>query len=179
VDLLCLADPLQSQLYKWARSIQEPYGAKVDIVMLHPASLNAVLTANAIPMIRAGRLLRGRDVRDRLPTLNLRAYQETVGWKFGTDVAYFHPTGRVEGPPDPSDEFLGFVGPAKSWTGLEAWTHDVIVLVGRAATAMAATRNKVAGTRRQALLHLEHLRGFEEWSRFCSGAVDLIRDKWR
>jgi hypothetical protein len=179
VDLLCLADPLPAQLYKWARSVQDPYRSKVDIVMLHPTSLNNVLTANTIPMIRAARLIHGPDVRDRLPALNLRAYQETVGWKFGTDVAYFHPTGQVEKPPDPSQEFLGFVGPAKSWTGLDTWTHDVVVLVGRAATVMAATRGLVAGTRREALICLQQIRGFEEWSRFCTDVVDLLRDRWR
>jgi hypothetical protein len=178
VDLLCLADPLQSQLYNWAKSIQEPYRSKVDIVMLHPSSLNNVLTANAIPMIRAARLIHGPDVRDLLPPLNLRAYQETVGWKFGTDVAYFHPTGQVKEPPDLSAEFFGFVGPAKSWTGLDFWTHDVVVLVGKAATAMAATRGLVAGTRREALYCLQQLRSFEEWSRFCTYVVTVLRDQW-
>jgi hypothetical protein len=179
VDLLCLSDPLPPQLYNWARSIQEPYNANVDIVMLHPASLNSVLNANAIPMINAARHMAGPDVRDMLPPLDLRAYQETVGWKFGTDVAYFHPSGQVGGPPDPSEEFLGFVGPAKKWTGLDTWTHDVVVLVGKAATAMAATRGQVAGTRREALQRLQQVSGLEEWSHFCSDTVDLLRDQWR
>ena len=179
IDLFCLADPLPTSLYTWARSIQEPYGSRIDISLLHPSSLNNVLSANAIPMIRSGRLILGPDVRDTLPALNLRAYQETVGWKFGSNVSHFHPTGAVQGPPDPRDEFLGFVGPAKQWTGLETWTHDVVVLVGSAATAMAAARGQVAGTRREGLLRLRNVRGFEKWADVCTEAVGLLRDQWR
>jgi predicted nucleotidyltransferase len=51
VDLLCLADPLNTDVYNWAKSAQAPYGSKVDILMLHPTSLNSVLNANAIPML--------------------------------------------------------------------------------------------------------------------------------
>lgn len=178
VDLLCVADPLHTDLYKWARTAQAPYASKVDILVLHPTSLNSVLNANAIPMLQGARLIAGRDIRDQLPPLDLRAYQETVGHKFGSDVAYFHPTGEVDGPPGPNQEFLGFVGPAKAWTGLDTWTHDVVVLVGKAATVIGATRGLVAGTRREALLQMRQIRGFGEWSRFCAHAVGRLRDQW-
>jgi hypothetical protein len=178
VDLLCIADPLHTDLYNWARTAQAPYSSKVDILMLHPSSLNTVLNANAIPMLQSARLIAGRDVRDQLPPLDLRAYQETVGYKFGRDVAHFHPTGAVDGPPSPHQEFLGFVGPAKAWTGMDNWTHDVVVLVGKAATAIGATRGLVAGTRREALLQMSQIREFGEWSLFCTDTVVRLRDEW-
>jgi hypothetical protein len=52
-------------------------------------------------------------------------------------------------------------------------------LVGKAATAIDATRGLVAGTRREALLQLRQILGFDEWSTFCADAVGLLRDQWR
>ena len=179
VDVLCLSAPLHAEILEWGARAEASYGAKVDLFICHPQSLNTVLQAHLIPMLRHGLLVQGDDLRSTLPQVDLRAYQETVAHLFGKAIEHYHPDRDVSRPPNREDEFLGFVERAKDWTGLSLWTHSVVALIGKAATAVAASEGRLAGSRTEALNVFAECSGAGRWPRFCQDAVQLLRDTWR
>jgi hypothetical protein len=118
-------------------------------------------------------------LRPTLPPVDLRAYQETVAHLLGQAIEHYHPDRDVSKPPNQDDEFLGFVERAKDWTRLLRWTHSVVALVGKGATAVAATEGRVAGSRSEALNVFAECHGAGRWPEFCREIVRLLRDTWR
>jgi hypothetical protein len=166
-------------MLEWGARTEASYGGKVDLYMYHPQSLNTVLQAHLIPMLGRAILLRGDDVRPSLPTVDLRAYQETVAFHFGQAIEHYHPDRNVMRPPSPQDEFLGFVDQAKAWTGLFSWTHSIVVLVSKGARAIAATEGRLAGSRTEALQAFADCQSAGLWPEFCRNLVGLLRERWR
>jgi hypothetical protein len=179
VDVLCLSSPLHAGILEWAARTEASYGGRVDLFMKHPQSLNTVLQAHLIPMLRHAVLVQGDDLRPNLPAVDLRAYQETVAYLFGQAIEHFHPDRDVRRPPNEDDEFFGFVEQAKDWTRLLRWTHSVVALVGKGATAVAGSEGHLAGSRMEALTVFAECQGAGHWPEFSRDLVRLLRDSWR
>jgi len=179
VDLAAICRPLPVDALELGRRLQLPYDGKVDLWLKHPDWINRFPDAQILPMLNHAILLKGNELRPGLPEVDLDAYKESIAAGFGQALEHFHRDRRVEVPPEASDEFLGYVDRAPSWARLERWTHGIVVLIGKAAGAVAACEGRTAGSREEALAQFSSCKDVGEWPEWSHRCVALLRGSWR
>ncbi len=179
VDLLGLVWEIPAPVYAWRDRTIESFGGQLELHIEYPAELGCVPLSHFIPMLVHARLIDGDDVRPQLPQLEMTAYRETVAWKFGRAVEHFHPSRRPDALPDPDLEFLGFTERPGEWTGLNEWTHPIVVLLGKGSCAIAALSGRASGSRNEALRHFRDCDESGLWADYCTQGVGMLRDDWR
>jgi len=180
IDLLCLfRRPVGVAGFEWGAHVEKSYGGRVDIYMQHPQSINTVLNAHVLAMLGRAVLIQGVEQRGSLPAINVRAYQESVSYLLGRAVEHYHPDRSLNSDPRPSDAFLGFVERAPRWTGVETWTHPIVVLLGNGARAGVSTDGRVAASRQESVDRFMQCQDCLDWPTFCAESIALLRSSWR